>query len=173
MEHILTDCEQGPQKLLWKLTRNLWPHSEHPWNHPSIGAILGCGSIKNLKPTTITQNSQRDQPNKSPKKRDGKARLLSILLGETAYLIWVIRCEIVIQGKEFTNKDLTTRWYNMINNRIQTDRLLAKNRNYRKLNADIVQSTWRKTLKNEQSLQPDWVTDPEVLVGINSPEPSS
>ncbi|KAH7907268.1 hypothetical protein BJ138DRAFT_1014824, partial [Hygrophoropsis aurantiaca] len=171
---ILTDCTKGPQKIIWERSKRLWPHHHAPWTHPSIGAILGCGSIKRLKDANNEQNETLTNPIevRKPKYQDGKARLLSILLAESAYLIWVIRCEIVIQGKEIPDRIIAKRWIDTINRRIQTDRFLAKNRNYRKINSSLVKNTWKGTLKNEESIQTDWVTALEVLVGIDSPDPS-
>ncbi|KAH7911775.1 hypothetical protein BJ138DRAFT_1005912, partial [Hygrophoropsis aurantiaca] len=156
LEHILTDCSHGPQKQIWELTRKLWPHQDQPWKHPDLGSILGCGSIKTLKKLEDQNNTPSANTSATSKAIDGKARLLSILLAESAYLIWVIRCEVVIQGRESPKNIISKRWIELINKRIQTDRLMAKNKNYKKINASIVDNTWIKTLKDRQSLQPDW-----------------
>ncbi|KAH7906072.1 ribonuclease H-like protein [Hygrophoropsis aurantiaca] len=172
LEHILTECTQGPQKLIWDLAKKLWPYDQHPWIHPSIGAILGCGSIKHLKETNTTHSEDSTSRKENKKRQDSKARLLSILIAESAYLIWVIRCSIVIQGDSIPDETIAKRWTDTINKRLQNDRFLAINRENSKINPNLIQDTWKGTLKDENVLPPNWVTALEVLVGIRSPEPS-
>ena len=50
-----------------------------------------------------------------------RARLLRILLSESARLIWVLRCERIIQETLHTNEAVKTRWYNKINHRLSLD----------------------------------------------------
>ncbi|KAJ3712432.1 hypothetical protein C8R42DRAFT_686871 [Lentinula raphanica] len=40
----------------------------------------------------------------------GDSRLFRILVSESAYLIWKIRCEQVIQGKEVSEAEAQRRW---------------------------------------------------------------
>ncbi|KAH7913235.1 hypothetical protein BJ138DRAFT_1002755, partial [Hygrophoropsis aurantiaca] len=173
LEHILTECPQGPQKIIWELTKKLWPHQQtFPWTHPTLGSILGCGIIKQLKTQNNENNELNNETDKRKKTTDTRARLLSILLSESAYLIWVLRCSIVIQENDITNQEIANRWTNTLNKRLQTDRFSAKNKENRKIGPSLVQETWKGTLKDETLLPPDWATTLEVLVGINSPEPS-
>ena len=65
------------------------------------------------------------QPNDSQVKvgcNPGKSRLLRILLSKSAHLIWVLRCERVIQETLHTNEVGKTPWYNKINHRLSLDR---------------------------------------------------
>ena len=91
-----------------------WPHTLHnkmiqrvnlPWPGNDLGTILGCGCL------TVHHNEHQNQnqdhhPNKAHLK--GATRLLQILLSESAFLIWALRCERVIHEK---NKKLSQDGY--------------------------------------------------------------
>ncbi|KAF8490807.1 hypothetical protein F5888DRAFT_1950880, partial [Russula emetica] len=60
----------------------------------------------------------------------GAKRLLQILLSEAAHLIWVLRCERVIQDEEneertHTDREIRTRWFKAINARLTEDKITA------------------------------------------------
>ncbi|KAH7903891.1 ribonuclease H-like protein [Hygrophoropsis aurantiaca] len=174
MEHILTECPQGPQRIIWDLAEKIWPHQEkHPWPRPNIGTILGCGSIKSLKESPNLQTPQTQPKNdKHNKKRDTKARLLTILLIESAYLIWVLRCEKAIREIDHTPESIQNRWTTTINKRINQDRLTAHMKLNKKISIDIIKATWSDIIQQPRT-QPDWASTLEVLVGITLPEPST
>ena len=88
MGHILTQCTERTTQTVWRLAKDLWPHRTIPWLEVTLGTILGCGSIR-LKPDRQGRNDRR-RPHK--KTYPGATRLFQILLSESAYLIWVLRC---------------------------------------------------------------------------------
>ncbi|KDQ56067.1 hypothetical protein JAAARDRAFT_133158 [Jaapia argillacea MUCL 33604] len=96
MEHILTECQVEPAiSTVWTLAKDLWPVSKGEWPEIHLGTILGAGSL-----TMRRRRSQpaRDQDNRVEASPNwGASRLLRILISESAYLIWVIQCERVIQ----------------------------------------------------------------------------
>ena len=93
MGHILTQCTEWTMPMVWRFVKDLWPHRTIPWPEVTLGTILGCSSIS-LKSDRQGRNDQR-QPHK--KTYPGATWLFQILLSELAYLIWVLRCERVIQ----------------------------------------------------------------------------
>ena len=95
MSHILTQCKERSTQTVWHLARALWPHRNIAWPQITLGTILGCGSIT-LQLNRPRRNNQRQQHKTT---LQGPSRLLQIILSESAYLIWVLRCERVIQDK--------------------------------------------------------------------------
>jgi hypothetical protein len=49
-----------------------------------------------------------------------------ILISESAYLIWVLRCNITINGTSHTMEAITKCWTATINKRLQINRITAK-----------------------------------------------
>ena len=98
MTHILTQCDTPPRIIIWSLAENIWPHPNIRWPDIELGTILGCGCIS-LQPETNAENPEDNQDNRRITYR-GESRLLQILLSESAYQIWVLRCERAIQGKD-------------------------------------------------------------------------
>jgi hypothetical protein len=95
MEHILTECREHAVEKIWQMARKTWPHKNLPWPNISMGLILGCRCI-----TTTREELQRENENRNrTPNRCGAMRLLTILITESAYLIWVPRCERVIREK--------------------------------------------------------------------------
>jgi len=96
--HILTECESPGQNTIWNLASEVWglKNSTTPWTFLSLGDILGCGLAR--------------------AKNAGENRLWKILIAESAYLIWVLRCERVIanEGNPFTETEVQNRWVKMI-----------------------------------------------------------
>ncbi|KAG1814854.1 hypothetical protein DFJ58DRAFT_644036, partial [Suillus subalutaceus] len=93
-------------------------------------------------------------------------RLLRILISESAYLIWVLRCECVIQGVTQTDKQIMRRWTKTIDNRLQLDRMLASKTKRNTKFTNLIQSTWEKIISQENHLPHNWATSLKVLVGI-------
>ena len=86
MQHILVDCQNSMvRQTVWKLARELWCKREPSWPAISFGSILGA----NL-PNTIN--------NKSTKKK-GRNRLFTILVLESAHLIWKLCCTWLIENE--------------------------------------------------------------------------
>jgi len=103
MDHILSHCRSSPNRIIWNLIKSTWPHRNLPWPGNNLGTILGCGCI--TAQCTIHQNQN---PNQNPSNAHlrGTTRLLQILLLESAFLIWVLRCERVIQEKIHSNQEI-------------------------------------------------------------------
>ena len=159
LEHILLECDHLSTKLIWTLTCHLWPETTSPSPDLSLGLLLGCGNIVFPAPD--------DHPTDK-----GASRLLQILLSEALHLIWVLRCERTIQGASHSPTAVMTRWKNKLNQHISTDRFLASFFERKKFTWNLVHHTWTPVLQPfYPSLDPDWVTKDEVLVGINPTAP--
>ena len=120
MEHILIHCAALLPPIIWDLARSTWPYARCLWPEISFGIVLGCGSV--YPPTTELPN--RTDPPLAYNPR-GVARLLQILISESAHLIWVLRCERVIQDRSHTAGEIRLRWLRSINARLTDDKILA------------------------------------------------
>ena len=159
LEHILLECSHPTVAQIWTLAKTFWPSPTPPWPDTSLGTLLGCGSIALPSP--------EDQP-----RGKGPSRLLRIVLSESLHLIWVLRCERVIQGTQHTPMAVETRWKNKIYQRIAIDRYIASTHPSKDLSRSLVYQTWTTALqKIIPDLDPDWVVKDEVLVGINPTAP--
>jgi hypothetical protein len=162
MEHILTSCAATPTEEIWKLAENTWPHARHLWPEISIGLILGCGSIAPPKPEPRPDDGANQDRGHIPK---GATRLLQILLSEAAYLIWVLRCERVIQVRTHSTSEIRTRWLNAINTRLTDDKLTATRIKRGKKSTQTTINTWEHVLRKQMDLPQGWIASREVLVG--------
>lgn len=121
MEHILINCIDPVRKTIWDLAKNTWPMKYGPWLIPYIGLILGCGTISLPKSPTEanTHNANNNQ------QLSGASRLLHILISESAYLIWTMRCERTIRDTAHTEENTKKHWINVIDRRLQLDRAIV------------------------------------------------
>ena len=159
LEHILLDCENPSLKQVWALAKSLWTDEDVPWPDLSLGLLLGCGSLALA-------------PSENHPTQTAPSRLLRILLSEATHLIWALRCERTIQGTTHSPSTIESRWKNKINHRITTDRFLATFHEQKTLTRSLVYNTWTLALRQfYPDLDPDWVTQHEVLVGINPTTP--
>ena len=122
MEHILTSCQAPAREMIWNLAKHLWPYPDSPWPEITMGIILGCGSLSTYPPDPPPRENDANQ---RPPNRGGRNRLLQILISEATHLIWVIRCERVIQERPHTVEEIKTRWIRAINRRLTEDKLIA------------------------------------------------
>ena len=160
MDHILTKCEHPTTRTIWALTSNLWPFEKTPWPNPNLGMILGSGCIK------LQMNRRRRSANRRKGKAlQGPTRLLQILLSESAYLIWVLRCERVIQEKQHSLREVQERWLRAINERLTIDRVTATRIKRADGFTKRVVDTWEQLLEKNGELPLDWLNNSEVLVG--------
>ncbi|KAL4255512.1 hypothetical protein AB1N83_014246 [Pleurotus pulmonarius] len=155
MGHILTSCETPGQEQVWQLAKDLWEKTGRTWIQPWIGNIIGCALSK------ASEGKNKTDP--------GGKRLWRIIISESAYLIWKLRCERVIQNGNtvFSIQEVNNRWLAAINNRLEldcdmTDKSLGK----RALKAKVVLQTWKGALKGEGQLPRNWIKTGGVLVGI-------
>ncbi|KAI0048517.1 RnaseH-domain-containing protein [Auriscalpium vulgare] len=162
MEHILTECPNSPiMDAIWRAARELWPHGEDSWPQISFAAVIGCGSLEVPAPENEGQEERAT--------RAARSRLLRILISESAHLIWVLRCERVIQEKQITTREALARWTFKINQRLITDKILSSRKRRSKKARYSTTLTWTGTLRDERDLPDDWAVNPEVLVGIRPP----
>ncbi|KAI4517376.1 hypothetical protein K525DRAFT_182168, partial [Schizophyllum commune Loenen D] len=162
MEHILFGCVAKGQDVVWRLTRTLWENKHTDWPTLNLGTVLSCG---------ITDFKADDQK----RRRKGANRLYTILISESAFLIWKLRNERVIRGGEragdpdfFSEQYIRNRWLQTMNNRLTLDREMTKNYKYgkRAIQKEVVLTTWCGVLHEELSLPEDWLNEPRVLVGV-------
>ncbi|KAJ3008140.1 hypothetical protein NUW54_g3267 [Trametes sanguinea] len=156
MQHILFTCEAVGRQTIWGLLQSTWTSTGRTPYDPNWGNICGaaCAAIR---------------PN--GKDRCAAAESLwAILAIESAHLIWKLRCERVIakNGAEFTEREVTNRWYSTLNKRLAIDRrvvsLLSGKRKL--LKATKLDAAWRPILEGLEDPSADWVADSGVLVGM-------
>ncbi|PPR01163.1 hypothetical protein CVT26_016030 [Gymnopilus dilepis] len=133
------------------------------WLQPSLGHILGCG-LADFHP-----------PNQDKTPLRGANRLYAILMSKAAHLIWKIRCTFRIEegsdpSKIRTAEQVRTMWVNTINRRLRFDCLMTDRFRYgnKALRRSLVEKTWWGVLRDQESLQDDWITTTKVLVGIGT-----
>ncbi|KAJ7649222.1 hypothetical protein B0H17DRAFT_1163744 [Mycena rosella] len=148
LEHILLECECPGQKLIWKAAETLWLEKESHWPEVTLGTILGCGLAE-----------FRDDRGKI---KPGTQRLYRILMSESAYQIWRLRNERVIErdGEPASDDEIMNKW------KFAMDKLLANRPRKGKrpaLAPLLVLETWSGTLDNERCLPTNWLREPRVL----------
>ncbi|KAI9574077.1 hypothetical protein HD554DRAFT_2055040 [Boletus coccyginus] len=116
LEHILLSCPSPERLTVWDVVRRTWPTSHPEWQHPTLGQILGAGSISPPH-TTDLKHITTEQ---------ARARLLRIIISESSHLIWVLRCERVISERSHNEKEIATRWLDKVNLRLNINRRRAK-----------------------------------------------
>ncbi|KAJ6585852.1 hypothetical protein B0H19DRAFT_1321696 [Mycena capillaripes] len=157
MEHILLHCTRPGRAEIWQLAENVWKKNYTDWPSLSMGSILGSSLA------VFKDNRGRVL--------HGKARLYRILVSESMYAIWKMRCDSVLSraGDLIPVQETHNKWIGTINERILTDRVLASSSKYKKgasIPSALVLQTWSGTLKNEDQMPENWLWEPEVLVGL-------
>ncbi|KAJ3510740.1 hypothetical protein NMY22_g15878 [Coprinellus aureogranulatus] len=135
MDHILCECLYSGQSLIWEMAKETWAETGQEWPNISLGLILGSGLVE------VKDGNGNLMP--------GKTRLLRILISESAYLAWVLRCEWRIgresdPSKIHTEREVRARWTAVISRRIRIDKALTNERAYgrKALKYSLVQATW-------------------------------
>jgi hypothetical protein len=103
MQHILTECAYPGQREIWELAKQLWEKKGERWPHISRGLILGAGQVRFEAENTTEE--------------------------ESAYLIWLLRVERVIQrgnNRVSTTQEIRKRWIAAVNARLTLDREMTK-----------------------------------------------
>jgi ribonuclease HI len=161
MRHIMTECQYPGQKELWRLAGKLWERKGRGWPYMTPGLIIGSDEVS---------FPSGDDPTKPDV---GATRLFRLLVVETAYLIWLMRNERVIQhgnAKMYSNAEIRNRLKTAINLRLTRDRLLTNRHKYgtKSINPHLVKSTWSGLLEEEEHLPRGWMTTSTsgVLVSI-------
>ncbi|KAJ6470742.1 hypothetical protein C8R47DRAFT_1179547 [Mycena vitilis] len=157
IEHILLECECPGQAEIWKLAGEFWAKKLGVMPPPTMGGILGC-CLASFESETKSKPS-------------GVNRLFRILISESAYLIWKLRCERVIgrEGEAHSDAEIHNRWVHTLNDRLEVDRFIACDFSYQDKKLvlpSVVLRTWSRTLLAEDELPKDWLREPKVLVGI-------
>ena len=156
MDHILTECEHPTRTLIWEKAKYIWPHGENTWPEVSLGTIVGCNAL-----TIKTEQKKKDRMGQTriTKVHDpGATRLLKIIISESAYLIWTLRCERTIHGKNHTDREVEAAWLNVINRRLSEDKTTATKVLRREQHTNLVKNTWDRALyKRHRNLPEDWI----------------
>jgi len=84
---------------------------------------------------------------------------------ESAHLIWVLRCERIIQEKLLSKSEIRSRWLQAINKRLTIDKVSAMKIQRNNRFTKLVVNTWEQALKKEGGLPINWMECSEVLVG--------
>ncbi len=155
MTHIILECDAVGQRTIWELLKKVWMLTETVWHEPCWGTTLGaaCAVFKTADGTRKTATEQ----------------LWCILATEALHLIWKMRCERIIQnkGKQFSEREVTNRFYATMDSRLNLDRrTAARAKGKRALKPQDVERIWRPVLANRFDLPPRWVSNGGVLVGI-------
>jgi hypothetical protein len=156
MEHILTACEAPGQAQIWSLAEELWEEKSSGWIKPGFREILACG---------LTQMT-----NEEDKVLKGDSRLYRITVSESAYLIWTLRNNRVINDKGHPSPtEIRNRWISAINSRLSLNCLLSNPKYERKaLSKNLVKQTWQEVLKDKENLPEDWMRGAGVLVSMRA-----
>ncbi|KAJ3803829.1 hypothetical protein F5876DRAFT_91898 [Lentinula aff. lateritia] len=140
LEHILLECRAPGQKEIWSFAENLWAKNGMNWPDLKfdIGTILGCRLA--------------DFRNRQKKREKGKLRLFRIMILESAYLIWKLRNERVINDRPALSKlQIKNQWKWTIENRLRTDCLLTSIKfSRRMLSQKIIKATWGKVVEKTE-----------------------
>ncbi|KAJ4480833.1 hypothetical protein J3R30DRAFT_3240207, partial [Lentinula aciculospora] len=86
LEHTLMECKIPGQQEVWERAKEIWEGTGSRWKDINFGVIMGCGLI--------------DFKKEDGKKSTGLSRLFRIIVLESTYLIWKLRNERVIGGKD-------------------------------------------------------------------------
>ncbi|KAJ7211996.1 hypothetical protein GGX14DRAFT_621228, partial [Mycena pura] len=148
LDHILVQCKSPGREMVWTAASTLWRKRGAAWPEVSLGAVLGCGLAE-----------FRDSKGKVDR---GARRLYRILMSESAYLIWRLRNDRVIDrdGAPASADEIENKFKFVINQRLQMDKVLANRpRRGRRpaLPPKLVLETWSGLLDNGQNLPADWL----------------
>ncbi len=155
MTHVLYECKARGQETAWNLLKSVWTLTGHDWYEPSWGTTFGAACAV-FKMRSGARNSALEA-------------LWTILGTETLHLIWKLRCERVIQneGKDFSAREITNRFYACLNTRLDLDRRTAAMACGKKALKPVdVERIWLPILEGKDNLPPNWVVNGGVLVGI-------
>ncbi|KAJ7705066.1 hypothetical protein B0H16DRAFT_1828040, partial [Mycena metata] len=99
------ECGRPGQKEIWALAELLWRKTHTTWPTVSFGGLMGAALAT--------------FPGEKNKELKGSARLYRILMTGSMYLIWKIRCEVVIRdnGVAKSATEIHNRWVALINER--------------------------------------------------------
>lgn len=156
MDHILISCEHPARSRIWQMAKDLWPHDETTWPEISLGSIIGCDTLS--IETTRRRKDRNGEVITSKEHDPGATRLLKIIISESAYLIWTLRCEREIRGTTYTDKQIRATWLKTINRRLSEDKTIATKILRKEQDINRVRDTWDRALyKRHGDLPDDWI----------------
>lgn len=157
-EHILCGCLATGQRLAWALARGLLARRSLVLPQIKLGVALGGHTF-----TALDEDGEV---------LHGATRLARVVLTETAYLIWVLRCDRVVGDRkplagEAEETYVENRWVQALSKWLRSECVLTNKRvaGKRAIPSSVVVATWEKTLQDEERLPADWTSSPGVLVG--------
>jgi hypothetical protein len=92
----------------------------------------------------------------------GPTRLLQIIISESAYLVWVPRCEKNIKLRNHSEEEIRNRWYAQINLRLTNDRILATKIKRDPRTKNMVTSTWKDVIAANPTSE--WLRNKEIMI---------
>ncbi|KAH9853567.1 hypothetical protein C2E23DRAFT_728129 [Lenzites betulinus] len=144
LDHIIRECVAPGQRLLWDLSEETLARRGIKMPPLSTGLALGAPSL-----------SIKDGDGNVD---HGKTRLVRIVVPETMYLIWRLRCERVIGWCDTPTKvhsaaHIRRLWSTVMNERLRLDMERTKKKwGRRAIPEKKVLDTWRGTLCDEAAL---------------------
>lgn len=90
---------------------------------------------------------------------------MRILITESAHLIWVLRCERVIQGRNHPDREIKAKWLQVINRRLIEDKITITRIKRHSAATQLITKTWEDVLKAYGDLPGRWPYNSEFLVG--------
>ena len=164
MEHILTECDAPGREQIWTLANELWAKRTRTPIPTNYGALIGC-CLSNFK-----------KNNGNPDK--GLNRLFRIIVSESIYMIWKLRCERTITwnndpSRIHTEHEIHNKWLQAINSRLRMDSVQTNSKIFKKktIKPKIVLKTWNNCLKDNLHETRNWCGKTGVLVGIAPKRP--
>lgn len=155
MEHILIKCTAPGRTEIWILANELWKKRSHVLIPSNYSALLGCCLSNFKKPNNNSNNNKK--PNK------GLNRLFRIILSESMYMIWKLRCERTISWGDNPSKyhsphKIHSEWLQAINSRLRTDSVQKNTKIFKKkpISAKTVLKTWKNCLKDNLHETRNW-----------------
>ncbi|KAH9848056.1 hypothetical protein C2E23DRAFT_732043 [Lenzites betulinus] len=159
LEHILVSCDAAGRQCVWDLTQLLLRAKDIHIANISLGLALGAHA-RVLRKADGTLDSTR-------------TRAARIVMSESAYLIWTLRCERVISwadepGREHSVSEIRNKWQGALTRRLRMDQANARRAGPRKKKQKVasIERTWGGMIRNVADLPPDWTMCKGVLVGI-------
>ncbi|VDC03666.1 unnamed protein product [Peniophora sp. CBMAI 1063] len=158
LDHILCECSSPGQSLVWRLARDLLSSKIADVPQATLGNIIGTHLLRIWA-----------KPGFSDK---GAERLSHIVFGESAQLIWAMRCRRVIDELyDYSDNEIAATGRVRITRRLLLDQAMSHPK-YRPvaLKRATVLATWSSILVNERLLPNDWIRYNGSLVSIRFPE---
>ncbi|KAJ7052456.1 hypothetical protein C8F01DRAFT_1221839 [Mycena amicta] len=156
MAHALLECSAPGSHEVWALCKQLWELKTLEMPMVSLGLIVGIG-LCHVK-------------DENGKRLKGAERLLRILVSESAFIIWKLRCEQLMSpgGLPHSKMEVHNYWVAQMNKRLKLDQLASDASRFGAQATDkqVVLQTWEGVLMDNKHLPNDWVGQSEVLVGI-------